>query len=60
MRGFAGCSAATYSSGPVSQAARAIGNYVCVRTDQGRISEFAWDNIGQTLGVLAFGYTTWQ
>jgi hypothetical protein len=60
QRGFAGCSAATYSTGPVPEAALSVGNYVCVRTDQGRISEFRVDNIGQVLGVLTLSYTTWQ
>ena len=60
QRGFAGCSAAAFNNGPVLQAALSIGNYVCVRTSQGRISEFRLDNIGQVLGILTISYTTWQ
>jgi hypothetical protein len=60
QRGFAGCSAAAYSNTPVPQAAVAVGHYVCVRTNEGRISEFRVNNIGPVLRVLSISYTTWQ
>ena len=60
QRGFAGCSAAAFGNGPVLQASLGIGSYVCVRTNQGRVSEFRVDNVGVVLGVLTISYTTWQ
>ncbi len=60
QRGFAGCTAAAFNNGPVLQTSLSIGSYVCVRTSQGRISEFRVDNIGIVLGILTLSYTTWQ
>jgi hypothetical protein len=60
QRGFAGCSAAAYGATPVVAATLTVGNYVCVRTNAGRISEFRINAIGPLLRVLTIGYTTWQ
>ena len=60
QRGFAGCSAAAYSLAPVSALLLSIGDYVCVRTNEGRISEFRINNIGLILRIMSIGYTTWN
>lgn len=56
-RGFAGCSAASYSSGALAFAIMPIGSYVCVRTSEGRISQFRVNGLTGT--TLELGYTTW-
>ena len=60
QRGYWGCSAAAFSNAPVPQAAIAIGDYVCVLTDQGRIAEFQINNVGLIFRALWISYTTWQ
>lgn len=56
-RGFAGCSTETYSSNPISVWAMPVGTYVCVKTNQGRYSQFRLNGyIGTTMKL---GYTTW-
>ncbi len=56
-RGFAGCSTASYSSGRLDFASIPVGTYVCVRTSQGRISQFRVNGYSGT--ALELGYTTW-
>ncbi len=56
-RGFAGCSTESYSPAPLPLAALAVGTYVCVRTNAGRISQFRVN--GYTPGAMRIGYTTW-
>lgn len=58
-RGFAGCSAAPMSQMPVPAGNAPVGTYVCVRTSEGRISEFRVDSIG-LLMTMTLTYTTWQ
>ena len=36
------------------------GDFVCMRTDEGRITEFVVNSIGPILRVLSISYTTWQ
>ncbi len=60
QRGYAGCSAAAFSTTPVPLTAIAAGNYVCMKTDDGRISEFSVDSIGALLHILSITYTTWE
>jgi hypothetical protein len=60
QRGFAGCSAAAFSTSPVLRSTLVAGDYVCFRTDEGRIGEFRIDAIGPVLQVLSVSYTTWQ
>ena len=63
-RGYAGCS----SGGPYSPARIALdsfpaGTYVCVRTNQGRYSQFRVNAILPGPGgtrTLSLGYTTWE
>jgi hypothetical protein len=60
-RGFAGCSRAAFSSARVPLAAVPVGSYVCVRTNQGRISQFRVNGIsGGPVKTLQLGYTTWR
>ncbi|MBZ0215453.1 MAG: hypothetical protein K8F25_02770, partial [Fimbriimonadaceae bacterium] len=56
-RGFAGCSAAAFSGAKISIFAVPVGTYVCVKTNQGRISEFRMN--GYTGTTMNLGYTTW-
>lgn len=61
-RGYQGCAAADYSDRPVSLSDIPVGTYVCVRTSEGRISEFRMNAIipaGETTR-LKIGYTTWR
>ncbi|GEM_PF-2415953 len=60
-RGFAGCSVASYSAARVPIWTLPVGSYVCVKTSQGRISQFRVNKL--TAGSpkkLKIGYTTWQ
>ena len=45
----------------IVEEAVAVGTYVCVKTNQGRISEFRMNHIsGGSPKKLKIGYTTWQ
>jgi len=60
-RGYAGCSAARYSSDRVSLRDIPVGSYVCVRTNQGRVSQFRVNGISRgTPKTLSIGYMTWR
>lgn len=56
-RGFAGCSAASFSSDPVPLFALSPGTYVCAKTNQGRISQFRVNGFVGT--TMKLGYATW-
>ncbi|NOX74075.1 MAG: SH3 domain-containing protein [Alphaproteobacteria bacterium] len=56
-RGLAGCSTASYSGGRLSIWVLPVGTYVCVKTAQGRISQFRLN--GYTGTTMKLGYTTW-
>ncbi len=56
-RGFNGCSVASYSNSPVSIWDMPVGTYVCVKTNQGRISQFRLNGYNGT--TMNLGYTTW-
>ncbi len=56
-RGYAGCSTATYSGNKLSIWTIPVGTYVCVKTNEGRISEFRLN--GYTGTTMKLGYTTW-
>jgi len=56
-RGFAGCSTESFSAAPLSVWTVPIGSYVCVRTNQGRISQFRLNGYAGT--TMKLGYTTW-
>jgi hypothetical protein len=61
-RGFAGCSAESFSGHRVPLAAVPVGSYVCMKTSAGRISQFRMNAIlgGYNHRRLKLGYTTWQ
>ncbi|MCW5698023.1 MAG: RICIN domain-containing protein [Bauldia sp.] len=60
-RGYAGCNAAVMSNAPVDVLATlSPGMFVCVRTSEGKISEFRINNIGLILRVMSLSFTTWQ
>ncbi len=56
-RGYAGCSTASYSGNKISVWTLPIGTYVCVKTNEGRISEFRLNGYSGT--TMKLGYTTW-
>jgi len=60
-RGRDGCAAASYSTARVALSAVPVGSYVCVRTNEGRISQFRVNAISSgSPRTLSLGYTTWQ
>jgi hypothetical protein len=60
-RGYAGCSGASYSTARAPLSAIPVGTYVCVRTNEGRISQFRMNAISSgTPKTLSIGYTTWR
>lgn len=60
-RGFEGCSAASFSTARVALSAVPVGSYVCVRTNEGRISQFRMNAISSgSPKTLTLGYTTWR
>lgn len=61
QRGFDGCSSAIYTTQRTRLRSSDVGEYVCVRTSQNRISEFRINDL--TAGSpknLKIGYTTWE
>jgi hypothetical protein len=56
-RGFAGCKKASFSSVGVPLADIPVGTYVCVRTNENRISQFRVNGFAGT--TMKLGYTTW-
>lgn len=60
-RGYAGCSRARYTTSRVSLRDIPVGSYVCVKTNEGRISQFRLNGISTgSLRYLEIGFTTWQ
>ncbi len=60
-RGYAGCSNAYYSDNQVSLHDIPVGSYICVLTNEGRVSQFRVNNIsGNRLKTISIGYTTWK
>ncbi|MEE9434999.1 MAG: hypothetical protein V3V15_12250 [Sphingorhabdus sp.] len=60
-RGFAGCSRAHFHSGKVALSSIPVGSYVCVKTNQGRISQFRVNGLSSgSPKTLSIGYTTWK
>ena len=56
-RGYEGCSAESFSGDDVPLADIPVGTYVCVKTNQGRISQFRVNGFMGT--TMKLGYTTW-
>ncbi len=60
-RGYAGCAAARYTNARASLRDMPPGSYICVKTNQGRISQFRVNAISSgSPKVLSLGYTTWR
>jgi len=61
-RGYAGCSRANYSSARVSLNRIPVESYICVKTNEGRVSQFRMNGISNSSRgkVLSLGYTTWN
>jgi hypothetical protein len=57
-RGKAGCSTAHYTDVPAALVEIPVGTYVCVKTSEGRISEFRVNGYNGT--TMKIGYTTWK
>jgi uncharacterized protein YraI len=56
-RGYEGCTAESFSGDDVPLADIPVGTYVCVKTNQGRISQFRVNGFMGT--TMKLGYTTW-
>ncbi len=61
-RGYAGCSSGgPYTTARVPIGSLPVGTYVCVRTNEGRYSQFRVNGWGAGYPkTLALGYTTWE
>lgn len=60
-RGYAGCDSARLGRDRVSLRDVPVGSYICVRTNEGRISQFRINDVtGGTPKTLKIGYTTWE
>jgi len=60
-RGYDGCRNASWTKHSVNLWDIPVGTYVCVKTNQGRISEFRMNHIsGGSPKNLTIGYTTWR
>jgi len=60
-RGYTGCSTARYSNDRVPLRDIPVGSYVCVRTNEGRVSQFRLNEVSRgTPKTLSIGYTTWR
>jgi hypothetical protein len=60
-RGLAGCRTARMSGNRVSLRDIPVGSYVCVKTNEGRISQFRVNGLSSgSPKTLSLGYTTWQ
>lgn len=57
-RGFEGCRREAFSSRPVDMNRLTVGTYVCVKTSEGRISQFRVN--GYSGRRMQIGYTTWE
>lgn len=60
-RNYAGCASASFSADRAALGALPVGSYVCVRTNEGRISQFRVNAISpESPRTLSLGYTTWE
>lgn len=56
-----GCKSMRLSSRSIPLSSVPVGTYVCVKTDQGRYSQFRVNrDAGRSPGTLHIGYTTWK
>ncbi|MBW6507650.1 MAG: SH3 domain-containing protein [Rhodobacteraceae bacterium] len=56
-RGYAGCRVASFSAAEIPLGAIPVGTYVCVKTSEGRTSQFRLNGYAGT--TMKLGYTTW-
>lgn len=56
-RGYLGCRAANYSTNPVPFARLSVGTFVCLKTSEGRITQFRVTGYAGT--TMRVGYTVW-
>ena len=60
-RGYAGCSRANFTTSRIALNRMPVGSYICVRTNENRISQFRVNAISKTVPVtISLGYTTWK
>lgn len=61
-RGYAGCSTGgPYTTTRIPTGSLPVGSYVCVRTNEGRYSQFRVNGWGAGYPkTLTLGYTTWE
>lgn len=60
-RGYDGCSRARMTRNRVSLSDLPVGSYICVRTNEGRVSQFRVNALTQrSPKTLSIGYTTWR
>ncbi|MBD3679843.1 MAG: hypothetical protein HUJ27_15765 [Rhodobacteraceae bacterium] len=60
-RGRDGCASARMTTSRVSLSDVPVGSYVCMKTNEGRISQFRLNNVsGGSPKTLTIGYTTWR
>jgi hypothetical protein len=61
-RNYAGCaSGGPYSGARVALSDVPVGTYICVRTNEGRYSQFRINSISASYPrTLSIGYTTWE
>jgi len=58
---LAGCKRIPLSSRSIPLSAAPVGTYICVKTDQGRYSQFRVNKrVGPSPGKLHIGFTTWK
>jgi hypothetical protein len=58
QHGYAGCQGVSYTSDRIPLVAAPIGSYICVKTNEGRTSEFRVNGF-MANGTMKIGYTTW-
>lgn len=61
QKGYRGCQAARFASRAIKLSDMNVGDYVCVKTSEGRIAEYRINElrIGRDISVK-LGYTTWR
>lgn len=57
QHGWSGCKSSTFTSAKLALDDAPIGSYICVKTNEGRISEFRVNGFAGT--TMKIGYTTW-
>lgn len=58
QHGWSGCNGATFTTAKLSTQDAGVGSYICVKTNEGRISEFRINGYEDDF-TMKIGYTTW-